>query len=100
MEFKVGDRVQIKSLEEIKLAFPNETYDGHAKGTVLFNKNMIELCGRTATISTINDNGLLGYTRIGLTDWSNPMRTMWAFTTDMVKHVERVIPRILDEEEM
>lgn len=67
-EFHVGDRVQIKSWEEME----------HVDG---FIKSMKHLCGRTATIKSINDEA------ITLTDWSNEINTAWTYHINMVKKV-------------
>lgn len=82
MEFKVGDRVRIKSWEQMQKEF------GGNDNKIFCKKDFIApmkyLCGRTATISKITGSD------ISLTDWSNsegdPYR--WNYSTDMVELVK------------
>lgn len=72
-EFHVGDRVQIKSWEEME-------------NVNSFTIIMRHLCGRTATIEAMYDE------RITLTDWSDTSGDLdWFFYTNMVKKVDDCI---------
>ena len=83
-EFKVRDRVQIKSLEEMveeygkishEYIYPKEEHCG-------FNGGMKHLCGRTATISEKRGEFFT------LNDWSNDEgKTDWYYRPYMLKHV-------------
>lgn len=55
MTFKVGDRVVIKSLDEM-IGEYGEYGDGGAKTTCLFFKEMEYFCGKKATIKKIEIN--------------------------------------------
>ena len=81
MEFKVGDRVRIKSWEQMEKEFGME-FDWIACKCG-FNSEMRHLCGRTATISEINDY------KVKLTDWSDDTGGLyWTISTDMIKLVD------------
>ena len=47
MEFKVGDRVRIKTWEQMKKEF-GENFDGEINCRPCFTEYMKHLCGRTA----------------------------------------------------
>lgn len=89
--FKVGDRIQIKSLEEIKRdCYRIETMVIHGmkvtsfyefKDGAIFTENMTPLCETFATIASIDE-----YDCVELTDFSFKGDTDWAFTLDMIKH--------------
>lgn len=77
--FKVGDRVQFKSLEELKAEFGEKievTCGWNSEGA------MDHLCGTFATISRIDGK------HIDLKDFTTTGSTNWAYSTDMIKHVE------------
>ena len=80
MEFKVGDRVRIKSWEQMEKEF-GINYRGDIKCG--FVSSMSFLCGRTATIESI-------YGRIvKLTNWSNNSGDInWGFSTDIIELVD------------
>ena len=81
MEFKVGDRVRIKSWEQMEKEFGME-FDWIACKCG-FNSEMRHLCGRTATISEINDY------KVKLTDWSDDTGGLyWTISTDMIELVD------------
>lgn len=80
MEFKVGDRVRIKSWEQMEKEFGMEF--GWIACKCRFNSEMRHLCGRTATISAINDY------KVKLTDWSDDTGGLyWTISTDMIELV-------------
>lgn len=81
MEFKVGDRVRIKSWEQMEKEFGVEFSWVDCKCG--FNSEMRHLCGRTATISEINDY------KVKLTDWSDDTGGLyWTISTDMIELVD------------
>lgn len=81
MEFKVGDRVRIKSWEQMEKEFGISHGDIPCKCG--FNSEMRHLCGRTATISEINDY------KVKLKDWSDAGgKIHWFFSTDMIELVD------------
>lgn len=85
MEFKVGDRVRIKSWEQMEKEFGKNS-DGGIDCIACkcgFNSEMRHLCGRTATISEINDY------KVKLTDWSDDTGGLyWTISTDMIELVD------------
>lgn len=80
MKFKVGDKVKIKSWEEMEKEFgllPN----GSINCNFGFIREMEEYCGATATISGINSDG-----KVELTSTSSNLDfSKWHFSTDMIK---------------
>jgi hypothetical protein len=80
-KFKVGDRVEIKSWEEMEKEFG--LIFGEINCRCHFTPTMKYLCGRTATIKTISE-----YKRIELDNWSNNDNTNWNYSTDMIKRVQ------------
>lgn len=85
MKFKVGDRVRIKSWEQMEKEFGKNS-DGGIDCIACkcgFNSEMRHLCGRTATISEINDY------KVKLTDWSDDTGGLyWTISTDMIELVD------------
>lgn len=80
MKFKVGDRVQFKTWEEMEKEFG--TYEnGNIRTHILFSKQMRHLCGTFATISRIGQNGCDVY----LQDMTAKGRTFFSYTLDMLK---------------
>lgn len=79
-EFKVGDRVQFKTWEEMEKEFGVDC-SGDIKND--FVTSMKHLCGTYATIETIGLNG-----DIKLTDFSAKGDTQWVYSTDMIKPAE------------
>ena len=81
MNFKVGDRVRIKSWEQMEKEFGRSC--GKIPCMCIFSKEMSHLCGRTATISKINGS------IVDLTNWSDNNNTMsWIISTDMIELVD------------
>ena len=80
-EFKVGDRVQFKSWEEMEKEFGLDD-DGYIDIFPAFTKGMKYLCGTYATIEEINSNG-----RVFLTDHTSNKGNInyWNFSLDMLK---------------
>lgn len=84
-EFKVGDRVRIRSWESMEKEFGTFAH-GSIKATYSFSQSMHNLCGLTATISGMDGK------RVYLEDWNgDTVDTFWSFSTDMI---EPALPRI------
>ena len=82
MEFKVGDRVRIKTWEQMKKEF-GENFDGEINCRPCFTEYMKHLCGRTASIDEIYG------TDVVLTNWSDSSNTRrWCLSTDMIELVD------------
>lgn len=80
MKFKVGDRVQFKTWEEMEKEFG--TYgDGTIRASMIFTKQMRHLCGTFAKIRYIGKNGYDVY----LKDMTAKGRTFFSYTLDMLK---------------
>ena len=81
-EFKVGDRVQFKSWEEMEKEFGLDD-DGDIDIFPAFTKGMKYLCGTYATIKDID----YYLDRVKLTDFSIPNldRNKWIISLDMLK---------------
>lgn len=78
--FKVGDRVEIKSWDEMVKEFGAHSGGYIKTPEVIFAGGMAPLCGKTATITAISGK------RVFLYDWSDsPVDTGWTFTVDMIK---------------
>lgn len=78
--FKVGDRVEIKSWDEMVKEFGAHSGGYIKTPEVIFAGGMVPLCGKTATITAISGK------RVFLHDWSDsPVDTGWTFTVDMIK---------------
>lgn len=75
MNFKVGDKIKIKSWDEMEKEFGLDS-DGDINCNEGFIKDMAYLCGKEATIKKINLNNWLKLD-IDVDDW--------VITTDMVK---------------
>lgn len=81
MEFKVGDRVRIKSWEQMEKEFGME-FDWIAC-KCRFYREMQHLCGRIATISAIDDY------IVKLVNWSDDSGGIyWCISTDMIELVD------------
>lgn len=82
MEFKVGDRVRIKSWEQMEKEFGKNSCE-EINCNPTFIECMSYLCGRTASIVKINGEA------VKLTDWSDSEDTArWSFSTDMIELVD------------
>ena len=81
MEFKVGDRVRIKSWEQMEKEFGISHGDIPCK--FRFINGMKHLCGRTASIVAIKGSDIY------LTNWSDDSGYMdWSISTDMIELVD------------
>lgn len=79
-DFKVGDRVQFKSWDEMEKEFGLDMYGNIS--SIAFDKKMKHLCGTYATIETIyNDN----FFNVELQDFSTKGSVDWGFTLKMLK---------------
>lgn len=86
--FKVGDRVQIKSWKEMKKEFPIENGNIRTSNGVFFVSNMKHLCGRYATIESIDRN------YVELTNWSDTKGDLcWNYTIGMFKKVAKTFTK-------
>ena len=82
MEFKVGDRVRIKSWEQMEKEFGKNS-DGGIDCMPCFIEDMKHLCGKTATIDEICNYD------IKLKDWSDDTGGLyWTISTDMIELVD------------
>ena len=80
MKFKVGDKVKIKSWQEMKEEFGLDC-NGNIDCNLCFTDSMKKYCGKTATISGINSDG-----KVELTSTSSNLDfSKWHFSTDMIK---------------
>ena len=90
--FKVGDRVQFKTWEEMEneygldIDFDIQTYCD-------FRKGMKHLCGTYATIKQINGEG------VELSDFTANGDTLWCYSLDMLKHAENEPKWVFTEDE-
>lgn len=82
MEFKVGDKVQIKSWEEMEKEFGLSS-TGNIDCKLIFAKKMRPYCGAVATISAIDSDGEVKLTSTS----SNLDFSFWTFSTDMIKKI-------------
>lgn len=80
MKFKVGDKVKIKSWEEMQKEFGLDC-DGDINCKWRFVDGMKKFCGSTATISAIDSSGEVKLTSTS----SNLDFYKWRFSTDMIK---------------
>lgn len=84
-EFKVGDKIKIKSWEEMEKEFGLDP-DGDIDIEPSFVQDMKHLCGRIATIDKINGNN-----DINLICWDNTDGDIsWKFGIRMFKHVRDI----------
>lgn len=83
-KFKVGDRVRIRSWDDLASEFGLEE-DGYISCNVGgFSKYMCHLCGREATICSMQNKD------VELTDWSDASGDLyWCFTDDMLEPVNK-----------
>lgn len=82
MEFKVGDRVRIKSWEQMEKEFGKDYFES-INCIPRFIEDMKYLCGKTATIDEIYNYD------IKLKDWSDAGgKIHWFFSTDMIELVD------------
>ena len=80
MKFKVGDRVQFKSWEEMEKEFGTYS-DGNIRTHIVFSKQMRHLCGTFATIRYLGQDGYDVY----LQDMTAKGYTRFLYSTDMLK---------------
>ena len=82
MKIKVGDKVRIKSWEEMEEEFGLDCA-GNINCKSCFTDSMKKFCGATATISGINSDEI-----VELTSTSSDLDfSFWTFSTDMIKKV-------------
>lgn len=82
MEFKVGDRVRIKSWEQMEKEFGKDCFES-INCIPRFIEDMKHLCGKTATIDEICNYN------IKLKDWSGDSDgPYWFFSMDMIELVD------------
>lgn len=80
-KFKVGDRVRIKSWEDMEREYGLDWNGDINCGVSNFIQKMKHLCGRTATIEKIDRE------RVILKDWSNNDNIDWYYCLRMIEHV-------------
>lgn len=81
-EFRVGQRVRIRSWESMDKEFGRNGF-GNIAAESSFVDHMRPLCGRTATIESIYGK------KVTLKDWSNSYNTGWGFSTDMLEPADK-----------
>lgn len=85
-DFKVGDRVRIKSWDRMAEEYTERSYGIELPLLCHFVKGMKCLCGLTATIDKI-DNDI-----VKLKDWSDDdEHGIWTYSTDMLEKVASLI---------
>lgn len=82
MKFKAGDRVQIKSWEEMEKEFGTDCV-GNINCNMSFTSSMKKYCGATAIISAIDSDRTVELTSTS----PNIDFSVWTFSTDMIKKV-------------
>lgn len=87
-KFKVGDRVQFKSLEELRAERKEDECGGlqvkDGKKGYYFNSQMRDLCSTFATIENIRKDSLYG-SIVELKDFTATCSTHWSYSIDMIK---------------
>lgn len=83
--FKVGDRVRIKTYTELlKENYHTEDEDILVSDDLFFTESMATLGGREATIKNIKEDGI-----VELIDWDVPTDTKWFnFHVNMLKPIK------------
>lgn len=89
--FKVGDRVQFKTWEEMEKEFG--VYYGYIQTLPIFNHEMKHLCGTYATIKEIDGKS------VKLCDFTENYGTTWCYSLDMLKHTGNEPKWVFTEEE-
>ena len=89
--FKVGDRVQFKTWEEMENEFG--TNGNYIETSTVFTHEMKHLCGTYATIKEINGKS------VKLCDFTENYGTTWCYSIDMLKHAENEPKWVFTEEE-
>lgn len=85
--FKVGDRVRIRDWDDMEREYGTDSNGDIKVPDTLFIRCMRHLCGRYATIRSINRQDNI----IGLENWSdNSGDTDWFFTKSMLEPAETV----------
>lgn len=87
-DFKVGDRVRIKSYDKMIKEYLIEK-DGESITLPVsrFDKDMKHLCGREATIASIYGEGM----RVKLVDWNDKSGSLaWSYSIYMIEKVQDV----------
>lgn len=88
-QFKVGDHVRIRTVESMIQEFGTQD-NGDPRVKFGFNESMEHLCGRTATIIYMGEDG-----EVKLNYWSNSENTkMWCYSTDMIEPVMPELKRL------
>ncbi len=87
MKFKVGDKVKIKSWQEMEEEFGLNCAE-NINCNFTFTKEMEKYCGAVATIRRIDSDGEVELTSTS----SNLDFSYWTFSTDMIKKVNNFKP--------
>ena len=87
IDFKVGDRVRIKSWDEMAEEYNERSYGIELPSSPKFVNSMKCLCGLTATIDKINND------IVKLKDWSDDddEHGIWTYSTYMLEKVTNII---------
>lgn len=87
-QFKMGDRVEIKSWEEMEREFPSR-YGCDISCQCTFTQEMKKFCGRTATVKWVKNDR--GGENVIFTNWSDDSEVkFYNFSTDMIKLAYRM----------
>ena len=79
-KFKVGDKVKIKSWEQMFREYPHNSSDDYISLPVSgFSREMKYLCGEPAIIKTIGDR------YVGLEFYNKKLNTNWTYSTYMLE---------------
>lgn len=81
-DINVGDRVAIRTKEDMIRQF-GKAENGEPKLWCRFTSQMEHLCGRTATVASVNPRG-----NVTLEDWSDSDNTDFIFSFDMIQHAD------------
>lgn len=91
-QFKVGDRVQFKSWEEMEKEFGLSSEED-IPCLYYFTKTMKHLCGTYATIVSIRDK------KVELKDFTAKGNLGWIYSTDMIKPAKKELEWTFTEDE-
>lgn len=89
-EFKVGDRVEIKTWDEMEKEYGTATWGEISHGDTCFCGTMKHLCGRTATITEIDEDRYF----LDFDDKSGDIE--WYYTAWMLKKSDKPKPEVTE----
>lgn len=85
-QFKIGERVQFKSWEEMEKEFGLDGC-GNIRCKCIFSTHMRHLCGAFATVSLIREEGKIKLCDFSVDDSQGDW--IWKYSTDMIKKIKR-----------